>query len=434
MDPTEIANIKQKLDEISAIDIGAKLAALFPIVDLSEKLFSPLNANELVSLTDRMVLQLRAELDSPSSKLLPKGFYWETVHHGMGHRQIQQVIQSMLTGLTNANWDQAAQHLELAIGFQMTCGFWDRGPRKLHSSSRLKQNELFANLDTKSHQLEELIALVGSQNETFSKELQARRSDVQSVATLLKDAETKVQQIGQILNQASTNDGKLSQILTDQNANLETAKSELQGVAKQKADLQSLLKKAADALETSQERLKFMQDKAAVVNEIAGTAGAGLLGQKFEARTRELAKASSWWLWGTVVSLVVAAVWLGIAHTYFVVKDADIWKTLAANFGLLLPSIFLVGFFAKQFGKIRQFEEEYAFRSSIAMTVSAFADKLADTKEAKDKLITETVEKLYRMPAGLHADEKKGGFFQERALQRTLKSAADLLREVKRVD
>ena len=109
----------------------------------------------------------------------------------------------------------------------------------------------------------------------------------------------------------------------------------------------------------------------------------------------------------------------------------DGWTTLALNFGLLLPAIFLVGFFGTQFKKVRHFEEEYAFRSAVAMTLGAFADRLKNVGTQHDALITETVEKLYRLPMLLQEREHGSGWFKQRAVERTLKTAVELVKEVK---
>jgi hypothetical protein len=134
-----------------------------------------------------------------------------------------------------------------------------------------------------------------------------------------------------------------------------------------------------------------IEDKQKVVNEVAGTAGAALLGHKFEERKKALHESSKHWKTLLILLLVLASAWIWLTHTYFHVEGRNIWFELASNFGLLMPPLFVVLFAAAQYAKERHYEEEYAFRSAVAMTMIAFADKLADEQGAHDKLIVETV-------------------------------------------
>jgi hypothetical protein len=65
------------------------------------------------------------------------------------------------------------------------------------------------------------------------------------------------------------------------------------------------------------------------------------------------------------------------------------------------------------------------------MTLGAFADRLKDERSVRDKLIAETVDKLYRMPTHLQEKEHPVGWWQIRAVRNTLKTAVEFACEVK---
>ena len=54
-------------------------------------------------------------------------------------------------------------------------------------------------------------------------------------------------------------------------------------------------------------------------------------------------------------------------------------------------------FVISQYTKERHFQEEYAFKSAVALTVNSYAEQLK-TNDNKDKLIMDSVDKIYRTP------------------------------------
>jgi len=431
MTEPEIASIRTHIQQIANLKVAEAIAKQFPTIDLNQHRFSNLTASQFIAFTERLVTQFTELLDSPDAPLLSKGYYWETHHQGMGHRHIFSVIQQLTNHVTSRQWDGASQWLEVAIGYVIQNGYWDRSARKLQSVSKLRQSALFGDLEAKGNQFREILSVINNLQSQQQQETSKRQSDAAAVATQLTQIQKHGSDIAALLAKSAGQDGQIAQILSSQEANLEKTKAELKAIGDGKARLAESLDVAAEKLESSEERLKFMESKTEWVNELAGTAAAGVLGQKFEARTRELAAASNWWLVGTVGAVVVGAAWIAFAHKYLLQSSADIWLTFALNFGLLLPALFLVGFFAKQFGKVRQFEEEYAFRSSIAMTLSAFADRLGGSESERNKLITDTVERLYRLPILLQEHEP-AGWFSQRSTERMVKATTELVAAVKK--
>jgi hypothetical protein len=430
LNSSQIETAKKQLEGIESFHFEEAITASFPDSDLSLVRIGPWSVVEFVTLSKRMAKQLHSELDGPYPNVLPHCFWWDVQGQAMEQRHLDSELDRFLEYLRLGNWKTAAYVLEILIGYQIHCGFWDRGERKLHSISRLKQNELFESLRLKSEQLTRLISEVSGKDAEFGEALDAKRSDATKVSKLLQDAENNVEEIGNLLNQASTKQGRLEQLLGNQDANFESSKAELKAITELKAALDAAIKAANAHLNDCQDRLTFMEGKAAVVNEIAGTAGAGLLGGKFEARRKQL-QVSSWiWFGIIILSVVASALWVGYAHQHFDVKNDNIWKMLAANFGLLLPAIFLLGYVARQYAKERHYLEEYAFRSAVAMTLSAFADLLKDGFDQRNKLYAETVEKMYQLPVLLREKQPSPGWFRKHSAQEAAKTLLELVKEL----
>lgn len=433
MTPPEIAQIRDALQSIRQQSVPELIAAQFPNEDLTAKRFTNLTASQFISLLDRAVAQFTEAIEHPDAFLLCRGFYWETPQQGMSHRHVDSVVQQLSNLISAKNWAGASQHLELVIGYLMQAGYWDRSSRKLQSIGKLRQSELFKDLEAKARQFTEIQKQINDLRAQQQQETSRREADAAAVASQLSKAQKQAAEIDKLVQTSTGQNGQLVQILSAQTENLEKTKAELKASQEIRAKLTEELRQAAEALSSSEARLKFMESKEAWVNKLAGTAAAGVLGQKFEARMRELSTASNWWLVGTILSVVAGAVWIGLAHKFFMQSGSDVWLTLALNFGLLLPALFIVGFFAKQFGKVRQFEEEYAFRSSVAMTLSAFADRLENNVAERNKLIADTVEKLYSTPVLLQEHESDG-WFSRRSTERMLKATTELVTAVKKTN
>jgi hypothetical protein len=125
-------------------------------------------------------------------------------------------------------------------------------------------------------------------------------------------------------------------------------------------------------------------------------------------------------------------VWVAYAKMTFSISSQDIWVLLASNFGILLPPAFLLTFVSVHYGRERQFQEEYAFRSAIAMTLSAFAERLGTDEAAKKELIKNTVERLYQTPLLLSEKPKSASPLQLHAARSLVNGLKELVTEAKK--
>jgi len=62
-----------------------------------------------------------------------------------------------------------------------------------------------------------------------------------------------------------------------------------------------------------------------------------------------------------------------------------------------LPAIFILLFTINQYRKERNFQEEYAFKSAVALTIDAYSKTLTDPAN-RDKLILDAVLNVFKTP------------------------------------
>lgn len=431
MNQPELNQLKVNLQKLADCKTSELLASQFPDVDLSAKQIYNYTFSEWDGLIKRIISIFQSHLEGPFIRHWPIQIQFYSQVLGNTTINVAQTLKQIASQAQSKNWEQAAHYTEAAIAYLIQMGAWATTPKPWHNVNRARHHELLSDLQLKEQQLRALITEIQTMKAEQITLASQRTQETKQINSQLAQVQSQAGELNKLLNQATSHNSTIEQILVQQKTNHATFVQELAEITKGKQELTEKLNQAANQLTQSEGRLAFMQEKAEWVNSLAGTAAAGVLGKKFEARMRQLNTSSEIWAKATAWSVVAAAVWLYFCHTYLIVKGESVWATFALNFGLLLPAIFIVGFFAKQFGKVRHFEEEYAFRSAVAMTVSAFADRLTDSPEERNKLIAETVEKLYRLPVLLQEREPHG-WFSQRSTERMVKAATELVSAVKK--
>lgn len=429
MNPQETNALLASINSLEKIDIAKLIGETWPNQNIEGiDVGGGITATQLISLIKRITVHTKNAIDD-DSLAFPRVYY-----HPDNLRQpvdFLSEVESLVSHASSRDWHNASTRSRLIVHGLVLAGHWSKTAKRVHAVYEKKASELLSSAEAKLAELSTTLNALRNEKDDLTKQIKECKSALDEIINALQAARSERQQLNDLLTGATAHGATIDQILSQQKTNLDTFTDELAEIKKSKAELIVRLEAASEKLTQSESRLAFMNEKADWVNELAGTAAAGVLGEKFESRKKQLASSSKWWLGGTVGALILGALWLGIAHKYFMHEGGDFWLTLALNFGLLLPAIFIVGFFAKQFGKVRQFEEEYAFRSSVAMTLGAFADRLTGSDAERNRLITETVEKLYRLPALLQ-EQESDGWFARRSTERMIKATTELVSAVKK--
>ena len=165
----------------------------------------------------------------------------------------------------------------------------------------------------------------------------------------------------------------------------------------------------------------------------------GSLGYKFNIRQGALEKSvNKFWRWAVPGSIVIALIWVFLVFTYFPAHVGNEWINLSINLVKTSPAWLLVGFIFSQYGKERNLQEDYAFKSAIATTLTAYSQMLceddgteAKPKSSKQEMLLKSIENLYTQPI-LKADKSdKGDLFSSKQLAESLKSIADMVKNIK---
>ena len=126
-----------------------------------------------------------------------------------------------------------------------------------------------------------------------------------------------------------------------------------------------------------------------------------------------------------MTSLTIVWIFILFTNQAKILDNSIWWQSFAVNTLKSIPAIFLLFLSINQYRKERNFQEEYAFKSAVALTIDAYAGRLTDVVN-KDKLIMEAVLGLYKTPI----DDKQPDKLKHTTVLDTIKSMADTTKEL----
>ena len=205
----------------------------------------------------------------------------------------------------------------------------------------------------------------------------------------------------------------------------ESYKIEIDTTTKKNADFEKLLISVQDRSSTFDQRIL-------VLNELIGKEGAVKLFSTFNDRKIELEKPVKRWAnivfaTGAIALVLIVGVFTNFFGFVGGFPSSVDWHYLIINSLKSLPVMIVLFFTIKQYAKERSFQEEYAFRSAIALTIQAYGDIAGKNKE---DLISKAVASIYAMPTIM---KEKSSFFSFRSkhLTDSIKELNETVKNIK---
>ncbi|WP_423147690.1 hypothetical protein [Rubrolithibacter danxiaensis] len=417
--------------------------------DLENIQLSQLSLGEFIYLTKRIVPQFVAAVnDREIAMILPLVY-----NHGQfGNAQVDTQLQNLLNYTNQANFPSAEQFLLWLVNYQVENGIYSKTGKKPSETLSASLNALAEKLNLTqqsiSNKQKEVEALYKSL-ETSNKEIQnlitQKREELNQITTNLTTSNSQASQIAELLNRATEQNSRLNSILEQQEQNKQQSDKkfkDLQGTysetnAKLDENIKTILSQIDvfnQQVTTNQGHLEFVESKKEFFDErikylenlIGREVGASLF-ETFKQRKVELHKSVDFWRWAVPVMAVATIIWIFFLFS----RQTDIheinlwWQAFAVNTLKSIPAIFLLLFAINQYRKERNFQEEYAFKSAVALTIDAYSSRLNDLTN-KDKLIMEAVLSVYKTPIEERLAEK----IKTKTAMETMKTMVDTTREL----
>lgn len=458
MNTNQINSVLQVISNIESFGIDKISETIFKDQDIATINVGQYTFPDYIVALKRMLKQLKIEL-SDNGYYLPSQYNFQN-EFGNISSQLQTDLQSLLNLLNKNNQEtlnQSVKYLDRLIYFQIVNGFWDKSKIKIHKSDEIKLSELNEKLKIISEKLsinqdnfKTQIDNLDTEKKKITDLITQKQQELQQVTNNLQTSNTNTEQINKLLTTSIATNGKIDALLSQQTQNLETQKKKTETedayFVKQKeifGTLETNLNEKVIKFETQisdfEEKLKFVEEKKAFFEErneylrdlIGREVGVSLF-ETFKQRKTELAKPVKNWLW--IVIGMAALTFVSIITIF--TNGFGLWGEVLKEFTTIqlitntiktFPFFFLLFYSISQYNKERNFQEEYAFKSAVALTIKAYAD-IIKAENLKDEMIISSVNAVYKSPTNEKGRNKKESNAIFETAKELLGTAVDVLK------
>lgn len=450
-------NINQKqqviemLDNINGVDINQMMLEAYPNeTDFSKISIGKYTATEMISLIDKMTSQLRNELDNGLNFLLP---FTENFSNDFGTVSLFQDLNNIYSYLENKQFDQIEVILDKLIHYQIKNGFWNKSSIKTHSIDleELKKQKAALELNHKAlskniENYEELKSSIDKKVLDFDSYVITKKEELVQIANSLATATSQLNEINNIVASATNKETEIKGILTNLNEKIDTLNVDITEYQEEfeeiktssntlKEELTQKITEAKQKLLKAREDLEFIESNRTQIETLTGMAADGALGSKFNQRQETLDKGLIFWKWAVPVATLFSLSWVIVVFTCLAVHTNNVWVNLLINLIKTTPVFILLGFVFRQYIKERNLQEEYAFKSAVAMTLTAYSEMLAkaDTENnvSRQQMLLKSIEMVYNQPH-IHPVKSETLFsFNTKDLKETVSTLTEAIKNVK---
>lgn len=399
---------------------------------------------DVLALCRRSFEQLKKRLEAEAWQILPNTQILPEYGQGALNICLQQIINSLNT----ADYNQAAQSVKALILYQTQNGFWN-----LPIDKSLSQQEMPSyQMDEKIRSLSEIVAERQKMASALLDELNQGKNDLnllkQNLTSQFASLSKNKSEADLILTNLKNTEKNASALENVIQQNQEKSKtiidkllSAQESVEKQENQLQVQIEKANDQLKNIDDILKnslkgvtenFEKTSSSVeeIQKMMGYIADGTLSHSFNLRKKNIKKTVNFWLWTSLVLFIAAIGWIVFVFSCLKANTGVVWADILINAVKSSLAVFAFGYALNEYGKERNLQEEYAFKESVAITLTAYLERLdsCDKDEMKELLI-DTVTKLYEKPV-MSNKEWKFGRIKSKDISDSVKILIDSIRKL----
>ena len=418
-------NIQQKeqvlglLDAFDAINFNDKVAESFKDSgDISQINIGDISLNDYVTLVNKVRHHFRQEFDGLNYVTLPFSYNFGSE---IGSGNLQSDLSNMNTYISGANYSNSLSYVYRLANYQRVNGFWELNTRRAFKKTERKLQEEYELLEMKKSIIEqrilELDDFVGkvrdaevrvntfleeshSQIKTYEALFQNLVSQNDAINNMFNSSTGVVEKINSQLALAENKNSSIDKIFDDSEKALDAIKL---NISQYKEEYGEISKKLNALNSSFDEKLAFVTGKEEYFKErndyldalIGREVGASLF-ETFKQRKNELAPSVNFWKIAVPVLAISTVLWIFFLFHLSEGQTMD-YKLIIINSIKALPAIGLLLFGISQYSKERNFQEEYAFKSAVALTLKAYSEQLI-SEENKDALILSSVSSIYKSP------------------------------------
>ena len=330
----------------------------------------------------------------------------ELTYFGMPPKTLTQLIVLIAASIKKQNVTVLSICTRNLAVYEMMFGFWN-APQKDNLDERVaaiteaeeKTGELF---DKASEEFERILKMT----DLVKTQMMSVTEAEQSAKAKSAEAAEKVAEIQSLTEQLDARKQGLEELKESLTLKMNDAEDRDRQFAEKMESAQNLIDQACariseidnmteNSLKDVQACLTTSSEKVEEIKKMTDFVGGGSLGSSFSKRKRSLGRKARLWLFLSLVLFGGASWWIYNVFTRFGVHTDSVWADVVINVAMSSMAVFALIFALWEYGKERKLQEEYAFRETIVLTLTACLEQLdACNRDDVKKLLSDTVEKL----------------------------------------
>ncbi len=454
MNKNKIQEVKETVSNLDKLDLNEIISSIFKGQDSSSIVIGDFSVPEYVSTVKRLTEQLIDEIEL-NGHFLPVKYNYQN-EFGVGNLGDDiTTLYHHLNSKSNQGLYSAITVINRLVYYQIDNGFWGKSTRKIHKADEIKIKELANQLSYISKQLEvnsanykELLSDLNDRKEDLQNFIGQKNRELQQVTNNLQTSNSNTNQITQLLTTSTSTNEKITSIQKQQEQNYQDILNKYEKLdefirGKEKVfetneniqrdkitTIEKQIETFAKKLEFVESKTDFFKERNDYLDELIGREVGASLFETFKQRKGELETPVNKWLKLVVgmaaLTFVAILVIFTNAFGYLGEVSTEISAIkLITNSIKTLPFFFLLFYSISQYNKERNFQEEYAFKSSVALTIKAYSD-IITKEDLKDELIVNSVSGIYKSPTIDKAKKTK----EENTILETAKELLETALEV----
>jgi hypothetical protein len=406
---------------------------------------------KFISFFNRAIKQLKDELNSDN-------FYFYPIQGSaqpIAGINLTNVINDLMNLLNQNNITNLETPLNQLITYEYYFGIWHISKYKIHNISAKELKEKTETIDLLNKRVEQQLELLNkriAEVESHKKEMsgfiESKLNELNQITNNLAKSNQEVKEISNLLNQSQKDNQQINSYVEQQKEKYTEIKklfqieqSIFEEFRKKSGELEDNINKSLtttdEKLKQSEDQLKFILGKKEDIVRLTGMAADGSLGSKFDERQNKLNKGIRFWRWAVPVITLLAIIYIFIIFYFFKPNpEISIWVLLSISLLKTTPALFVLFWVFRQYVKERNIQEEYAFKSAVAMTITAYSDLLdnrdSTTNTSRQQMILNAIKEVHRSPRILDEKDSSSDGNVAKNVQETLKQILDLVKEIKK--
>ncbi|OWW23115.1 hypothetical protein B4Q04_22335 [Zobellia sp. OII3] len=426
MNTNQINDLKARISNIEQLEINSLVSEIFKDQDIENISIGQYKVPEFVSTLKRLIKQFKIEFEE-NGHFLPFQYNYQNEFGSGNLKSDFQNLASQLGGKTHTNLNSSVSFINRLVYYQIANGFWDKSTRKYHKASEIKITELKDQLDLISKQLGKygenyklMVDELNKKKEEIQNLINQKNKELQQITNNLQTSNSNSNQITQLLTKATSTNEKINGLLNQQTQNLDNQKKKSENqdsyfekqtqtfkkievtLEKKIVEVETQIADFNKKLEFVESKKEYFEERNDYLDELIGREVGASLFETFKQRKKELEKPVGKWLWIVIAMAVLTfgAILVIFTNAFGILGDVPNELStirLITNSIKTLPFFFLLFYAIAQYNKERNFQEEYAFKSAVALTIKAYSD-IIEKEDLKDELILNSVSGIYKSP------------------------------------